>query len=141
MMDFVDFKTLKRPRSPNTHLLAPRDLCEQTKPDRISETLPISPDQLFDGLLKLIDARADWHLEDQDKDRRLIRFVAVTRLMRYKDDVDILVMPAEAADPDARKGARLAIYSRSRVGHSDMGANKKRVSQLLERLKGVQVGT
>ena len=141
MMDSVDFKMLERPRSPNTHLLAPEGLCENAKPDRLSKTFPVSADVLFQAILSLIDSRRDWHLQESDADRRIAHFISISRLMRYKDDVDVLVMPAEAGDPDGHRGARLAVYSRSRVGHSDLGANKKRVSQLLEGLKGVQVGT
>ncbi|MEO1405575.1 MAG: DUF1499 domain-containing protein [Pseudomonadota bacterium] len=141
MMDFVDFKTLKRPRSPNTHLLAPKDLCEASKPDRLSKTLPIAPDALFASLLSMVEDRKDWELGEYDEDRRLIHFVAVSRLFRYKDDIDILVLPAEAGDPDDHAGARLAIYSRSRIGHSDLGANKKRVSELLKSLRNVRVDT
>jgi len=136
MMDFVDFKTLKRPASPNHHLLAPSGLCEASKPDRRSKTLPIQPDQLFSAVLKLIEHRSDWSLEKSDPDRRLIHFIATSRLMRYKDDIDVLILPAEAG---AESGSRLAVYSRSRKGYSDLGANKKRVSELLEGLKGVQV--
>ncbi|MEL7128066.1 MAG: DUF1499 domain-containing protein [Pseudomonadota bacterium] len=139
MMDSVDFRTLKRPRSPNTHLLAPEDLCEEAKPDRFSPILPVAPDKLFDLLLAVIDERTDWRIENVDRARGIIHFVSISRLMRYKDDIDILVLPAEAGDPAGQHGSRLAIYSRSRIGHSDLGANAKRVSQLLESLKTVQV--
>lgn len=140
-MDFVDFKTLKRPRSPNTHLVAPRGLCEQTKPDRVSKFLAIDPDALYGAVLDLVNERSDWELESTDEERRLIHFIAVTRLMRYKDDIDILILPTEAEDAGNLPGAHLAIYSRSRIGHSDMGANRKRVSKLLASLENVQVET
>ena len=54
--------------------------------------------------------------------------------MRYKDDISILVLPARGEE----SGSELAIYSRSRVGYSDMGANRKRVLGLLKRLKDRQ---
>lgn len=140
-MDSVDFKTLERPRSPNTYLLAPEGLCESTKPDRLSEVYPIAAEHLFQGILSLVDARSDWHIKESDAARGLIHFVSVSRLMRYKDDVDIMVLSAEAGDAGGQQGARLAVYSRSRIGHSDLGANKKRVNQLLESLRDVQVPT
>lgn len=141
MMDSVDFRNLKRPSSPNTYLLAPEGLCENAKPDDVSSVFPVPRDVLFLEILKRVEAMPDWQLQAKDAGRGLISFIAVTRLMRFKDDIDILVMPAEAGDPEGRRGARLAIYSRSRVGHSDLGANKKRVSQLLASLRDVQVGT
>ena len=52
-------------------------------------------------------------------------FVAVTRIMRFRDDIDVLLAPT------ADGGTQVAIYSRSRVGYSDLGANRKRVKQLL----------
>ncbi len=141
MMDSVDFRTLRRPRSPNTYLLAPDGLCENARPDDVSAVFPVSREVLFGEILKRIEARPDWHLTANDPDRGMIGFVAVSKLMRFKDDVDILVLPAEAGDPQGRQGSRLAAYSRSRVGHSDLGANKKRISQLLASLRDVQVGT
>lgn len=139
MMDFVDFKTLKRPSSPNTYLVAPEGLCEASKPDQRSKSMPVAPDHLFKMVLALVEQRKDWNLEESDEEKRTIAFVAVSPIMRYKDDVDVLIMADASAE--GKNSSKLAIYSRSRVGYSDMGANKKRVSQLLEGLKGVQVAT
>ena len=50
--------------------------------------------------------------------------------MRFKDDVDILVLPVEGHDHQST----LAIYSGSRLGYSDLGTNGKRVNALLTAL-------
>lgn len=141
MMDSVDFKTLTRPKSPNTFLCAPEGLCEAADPDVTSEVLPMAPAAVYEAILGLIDGRDDWSLEASEAERGLIHFVTTSRLMRFRDDVDVLVMPAEAGDPSGSRGSRLAVYSRSRVGHSDLGANRKRVMQMLESLNMVQVKT
>lgn len=141
MMDSIAFKTLKRPNSPNTYLLAPENLCDQARPDKLSEVLHMSPAELYAALIGMIETHAGWSLESSDEGRGQIHFVSTSTLMKFKDDVDILVMPAEAGDPNGARGARLAIYSRSRVGHSDLGANRKRVNAMLARLNKMQVKT
>ena len=45
-------------------------------------------------------------------------FECTTRLMRYTDDLELLVLPTEKI---------IHIRSASRLGHSDLGANRKRV--------------
>jgi len=47
--------------------------------------------------------------------------------MKYKDDIDIAVL-------ETNDGSTVAIYSRSRVGHSDLGKNRKRVEALIDTL-------
>jgi len=69
----------------------------------------------------------------------MIHFVTTSRLMRYKDDVDVLILSGDSGDPATGMASRLAVYSRSRVGHSDLGANAKRVKYMLECLNKVQV--
>jgi uncharacterized protein (DUF1499 family) len=58
-----------------------------------------------------------------------VRYVAVTPLMRFRDDVDVLVHPVSA------ERSLVAVYSRSRVGLSDLGANSARIEALEQRLK------
>ena len=55
--------------------------------------------------------------------------------MRYPDTVDVLVLPAEGGR------STVAIYSRSQIGRSDLGANLARIRRWLEdpALKGAQV--
>ncbi len=57
-----------------------------------------------------------------------ISFIAVTPLMKFKDDVYVQAVPVDG-DP-ARSS--VAVYSASRIGYSDMGTNAKRVKELLE---------
>jgi len=132
MMDTIAFKTLVRPKSPNTYLLAPEGLCEKDTPDQISNHMPVAPDVLFEQVLELIDDQERWAVEAKDEGRHLIHFIATSKLMRYKDDVDVLILPVEPGPSEQARGSRLAIYSRSRVGHSDLGANRKRVGSGLK---------
>jgi len=138
MMDSIAFKTLVRPKSPNTFLFAPEGLCENATPDQMSEIMDLAPEQMYQAVLDLISGEENWDIQDSDMTRGMLHFVATSRWMRYKDDVDILVLPADSGDAISRTASRLAVYSRSRVGHSDLGANAKRIKYMLERLKKMQ---
>ena len=89
-----------------------------------------SPDVLFEQIFSMIESRKDWKLRDSDAKQGQVSFVAVSKWMRFKDDIDILVQPVDGA---AEKST-LAAYSRSRVGHSDLGVNRKRITGLLAAL-------
>ena len=78
----------------------------------------------------MVAARSDWKITASDPAAGRIRFIAVTRLLRFKDDIDILVLPVAEHDHQST----LVVYSRSRIGYSDLGTNGKRVNALLSAL-------
>lgn len=131
MSKAVDFPTLERPTSPNTHLLAPEGLCLKASPDEPSPIFDRSPETLFKQLDQLVSGKKNWVIQDRNADTLQIELIAKTSVLKFKDDVSIRVLPIEG---DAGK-SKLAIYSRSRVGYHDLGANRKRVHALLEELK------
>ena len=141
LMEFIDFATLVRPSTPNTFLLAPDDFCKSDTPDQVSPRFEESPKDLFKLLTRLL--RSDKCVRDmlEDPAGQAIRYVAVTPLLRFKDDVDIRILPAEPGGRAKDPGSTLAIYSRSRIGHSDLGANAKRVSRLMEKLQAATLST
>jgi uncharacterized protein (DUF1499 family) len=59
--------------------------------------------------------------EIKEQDERYVRLVVTTRLLRFKDDVELQV------DPDA---GRIHYRSASRVGSSDLGVNRKRMRSI-----------
>jgi len=130
MTDFIDFPTLERPKSPNTYLLASAGLCEHATADQPSPHYSASPEEVFATCLKVIESRKDWTLAASDPAGGKLRFISTSGLMRFKDDLDILVIPGNTDEG----GSRLAVYSRSRLGYSDLGANAKRVGALLSAL-------
>jgi len=126
MTDFIDFTRLERPGSPNTFLLLPQGFPSTAKPDAASPEFPVGASRLFDALMQSVrEAGVDGTLQADLPSRRL-RYVAVTKLLRFKDDVDAAVIDT---GPET---SALAIYSRSRIGYSDLGANRKRVEGLLK---------
>ncbi|MEM6534131.1 MAG: DUF1499 domain-containing protein [Pseudomonadota bacterium] len=129
MTDFVDFATLERPPKPNTYLLAPKGLCQAAKPDANSPVFEEAPAELFSKVQTLVGDTPRWGKVRSDEAGLKLAFVASTALLRFKDDIDIQVLPG-----DDGSGARIAIYSRSRIGHSDLGANRKRVAKFIHEL-------
>lgn len=130
MSERVDFQTLVRPASPNTFLLAPEGFCSSAKADAASPVFPLAPDALFDRLVSLIGNTKGWKTTLQDSKARHVEAVATTKVLKFKDDIAFEVV----SDTDPEK-SKLAVYSRSRVGYHDLGANRKRVEWLLAELK------
>lgn len=88
-------------------------------------------DQVQRTLLAVIASRDDWALE-QTADG-LITFVATSRLFRFKDDVTIRLT-------EGLEGIRVDVRSRSRMGKGDLGANKKRIQDLLNAARALLPG-
>jgi uncharacterized protein (DUF1499 family) len=128
MSDFINFKTLKRPPKPNTCLAAPEDHCLAAEPDFEAPELMMTGRGLFSKLSEIIASERSFGKIETDAESLRIKFVATTGLMRFKDDVDIEIIPRDEGR------ATFAIYSRSRVGYSDLGANRKRVTKIIERV-------
>ncbi len=129
MAEFIDFSTLKRPTRPNTALVAPPGATPQASPDRPAPVFTFPASELFERARTYIESRKDWRLESADARGGRIRFVAVTPLLKFKDDVDLAVLPHGSGQ------STLIAYSRSRIGYSDMGANAKRLASLIEALQ------
>jgi Protein of unknown function (DUF1499) len=123
MTDLIDFKTLQRPASPNTSFYAPAGFGSAAKADAAAPVYSAAPGELYIRALRLIGDRREWQLGTQDPARQQLNFVATSPLMRFKDDVDVIILPVAGDDGKST----FAAYSRSRVGYSDLGANRKRL--------------
>lgn len=127
MTNPIDFQTLERPSSPNTFLVAPTDLLGNTTADAPAPQFAQSPEAVFATLLTVIKSERAFSEIATDDAERAVRFVATVPVFGFKDDVDAVVIPIES-------GSTIAVYSRSRVGYSDLGVNKKRTEKLLAAL-------
>jgi hypothetical protein len=117
----VDFAQLTRSGKPNDYLLCPPDLC--AKADAQAPVFAASGETLLKATLALV-------AEDVvGEEGFAFRYVARTKLMRFPDTVSIRIFPLGETQ------ATLAIYSRSLIGHSDLGANRARVEALIARLQ------
>ena len=141
MVQLIDFAKLVRPGSPNTFLVAPDGFCQDAVPDEAAPLFQVSPTALYNSVLRLIETESRWTLQGQAVDQLQLSFVATTAFLRFKDDVDVLVRPASPGQAIDAAGAEIAIYSRSRVGYSDLGANAKRARNLIKKLQSGEEGS
>ena len=118
----IYFEYLSRTGKPNDYLVCPAELCPVT-PDAEPPNFDIAPEKLLRAVLDLIPEKI---IGEEDFS---FRYVARTKLMRYPDTVHVRILPL------ADNRASLAIYSRSLIGYSDMGANKTRIEALLAKLQ------
>jgi uncharacterized protein (DUF1499 family) len=81
-------------------------------------------DKALDAVAAVIESSERATVTNRTEDQ--IDAVFVTRIFRFKDDVSFLV------DTEAQK---LHFRSASRLGHSDLGANRKRLQGLLPQIK------
>ena len=124
-MAMIDFTTLEKPGSPNTYLVCTPGICRAARAD---EAPPVFAQNVaaVRAAIQALAPNVSWR---ESADGVQGAYVATTALMRFKDDVDILLTPS------ADGGTRLCVYSRSRIGHSDLGANRKRVKKLIADLR------
>ncbi|MCA8901717.1 MAG: DUF1499 domain-containing protein [Hyphomonas sp.] len=125
--ELIEFPALKRPNRPNNWLVAPDGFTGMVAVDAPSPVFDKTPKQVFDSVMDLVLEREEWRLRASDPDSLRISFVAVTPLMKFKDDVFIQAVPVEGETGKSR----IAVYSASRLGYSDLGTNAKRVKELI----------
>lgn len=126
MPDVFDFQTFSRSRRPNDAFCAPAGFAGAASADMESPVFPVPAARLFEGLLNVLSGDRQYTLCGTDPTALRVTAVATTRLLKFRDDLDMAVLrESEAA-------SSLLVYSRSRIGYSDFGANRKRVTQLLK---------
>jgi uncharacterized protein (DUF1499 family) len=121
----VDFAALRRRRTPNDALVCPRAFCPDT-PDSEPPVFALPGARLRSLVSEaaLMDANTTLVQSGPRQDRFLVR----TRLMRYPDTI-----VAEVIEQGPSRST-LALYSRSQIGRSDFGVNRRRIERWLERI-------
>ena len=123
---WLNFATLAPGKSANSALACAPDLCPAATLSRAEFSFDASAGRVAEALRSL-EPTAQFQTEPSGDIRA--RYVAVTRLMRFRDDVDVLIRPVSPQQ------SRMAVYSRSRIGRSDLGANAARINALEGRLR------
>jgi hypothetical protein len=121
----VDFASLRRRSSPNDALICPRAFCPGS-PDSEPPVFALPGARLRSLVSEaaLMDPNTTLVQSDSKQDRFLVR----TRLMRYPDTVVVEVIEQ---GPNL---STLALYSRSQIGRSDFGVNRRRIERWVERI-------
>ena len=125
----VDFATLKRRTTPNDALICPRDICPQAQPDAEPPVFPVPGAHLRGLVSEAALAEPGTSLLDQgpQQDRYLVR----TRFMRFPDTVVVQVFDR------GQDASTLALYSRSQIGRSDFGVNRRRIERWVARISAL----
>lgn len=111
------------PSLPAAHSSNPLPECPSSPNcERLSQDYDVPADTLFGATTQALDALGPTSLELSPDSMRASAVYRVALV--FKDDVDV------AVDTTAR-GSRLHVRSASRVGHSDLGVNARRVDRLL----------
>lgn len=120
------------PADPAYDAAALRAPTERAYADLRNLVLPQAPPEVFAAVAALVEERG-WQEAARAPGTAQtpwrLQAVAVTRLLRFRDDVMVEVRPA----PDG--GSIVAMRSKSRVGRGDMGANARRIRAFLDDLR------
>jgi len=116
----LDIANLKLPSSPNAHLLAPPGVTAERH--EAVALRAIDPDAAWAVLQRLGEGRERVWVQAEFPAIRQIHWVERSRLMNYPDIIvgQILTLPG---------GTGYWLYSRSLVGHSDLGVNAARLAR------------
>jgi len=122
----VDFGTLRRRRSPNDALACPHGFCPGAEPDFVPPVFPVPGERLRVIVADIALSEPNMALVHSDpaQDRYLVR----TRLMRFPDTIVVQIIEI------GKDRSTLAAYSRSQIGRSDLGVNRRRLERWIARI-------
>ncbi|WP_165820229.1 DUF1499 domain-containing protein [Microvirga sp. KLBC 81] len=122
----VDFKTLTRRKTPNDALTCPQDFCPNAKPDDEPPVFSLPATRLRVIVSEVVLSQPNTSLLETSAEQD--RFLVRTKLMRYPDTVVAQVIALDEGH------STLALYSRSQIGRSDFGVNRRRIERWLAAL-------
>lgn len=126
----VDFERLERRSSPNDALACPAGLCGGAAVDIVPPVFAVDARGLRAAMAKALAAEPKLERVADDPTAGTERFVQRSALLGFPDTIVVRYIDL----PEGR--STLALYSRSQVGRSDLGANKARLERWLTRLGG-----
>jgi hypothetical protein len=119
--DWLSFATLEPGLPTNRALACDPDICLAADASRPAASYDASAEAVA-AVLATLEPGAEFRTEANGDIRA--RYVDTTAVLRFRDDVDVLIRPV------TDMSAKVAIYSRSRVGLSDLGKNGARIEAL-----------
>ena len=128
----LDFARFRKIWKPNQFLALPPGFEAAEKPDLESPVFEAGIDQVHAAWLSVLKTASKVSAIRQQGGQ--IEAVQKTPLMGFPDWIT-----AEPIDLGAGK-ASIAVFSRSKYGIRDLGANEQRVNSWIDRLKGTMAG-
>lgn len=125
----VDFRTLERRKSPNDSLACPPDFC-QANSDLVPPTFAVNARHLRAAMAKVIASEPNITTAQIDDVALVDRYVQRTAVLQFPDTIVVRYV-----DLGLGERSTLAIYSRSQLGYSDLGANRARITRWLGKLE------
>ena len=119
------FRTLQRPRSPNHWLVAPEGFA--VKPDAAAPVFAVPATALRDAFKVVLRQTPGAAIATEADDG--LHVVYTSAVFGFKDDIHVRVFPLSPQQ------STLALYLASRVGYWDFGTNRRRVEDLISRIR------
>lgn len=125
----VDFATLQKPDKPNAYLACPSATCPSYVPDMEPPVFEMDAAALRALAATVWGNQPGVTLVEAPASGTSMRFVQRTPWLKFPDTISVRFVPV------SDKQSTVAIYSRSQIGHSDLGANETRVKRWLDVLE------
>ncbi len=123
----VEFETLVRRTTPNDALACPPGIC-QAQSEVTPPVYAVIAADLRAAFAKAISAEPRLTAVASDDATLTGRYIQRSALMRYPDTIVVRFFDL----PESR--STIALYSRSQLGHGDMGVNRARIERWLAKL-------
>lgn len=130
----VEFSSLKRPASPNYCLVCPEGFCGDFRPNITSPEFNLDVADLRVQFNELVQREPNVVQVVSDNEELQDRYVQRSKILRFPDTITVRFIKLK------KDRSTLAIYSRSQIGYSDMGVNKKRMIRWLGLLSQFNAG-
>lgn len=123
----VDFGDLPVIDTANYHLVCPPGYCN-INPDEISPVYPLPIATVVEYWKKIIAKEPRVTMAAADDENYKYTFIQTSKILRLPDTINIEFIALE------HNHTTLAVYSQSKYGYSDFGANKERINNWLDKL-------
>lgn len=124
----ISFETLQRRSSPNDALACPADVCSAPA-DLVPPVFAVDARSLRQAMSKVVASEANVVRVHTDDAALTDRYVQRSALLGFPDTIVVRYVAR------AEHRSTLALYSRSKLGYSDLGANKARLERWLASLR------
>ncbi len=128
----TDFRTLRRPGSPNNHLILPdpaANFAIAAEGDEIASTFNVPAIALVGAWRRVIEGEPRATLIGVSEDGLQVEAQEKTAVLGFVDLVSFRAVPI------GEERSTFAAYSRSQVGYWDISANKRRLGRWVEALR------